>query len=233
MMLAQASSCPGNGAALMASARAHADAFEMTAAVNAFDAAALAGCADARLPAIYLRGLVAARDAYRLGGSPESLEPVNRALARLDAELLRAGGDIEIARFVLRAAIAAAQSERDELGLLIDHAVDLEAQRRTAKLTGAPVVSAHEVAGDLWLQVHRYEDARRAYQRAAQQIGMTMRVRLGLARTANRLGDSRIACEQYEKLIASWHSDHSDPVEIVEARTFVRQPTCRMPTQPQ
>jgi hypothetical protein len=152
----------------------------------------------------------------------------------MDAEPLRSAGETQIVRFVLQAAIAASQSEREEVALLIEHAIDLEAQRRSAGLSGAPAVAAVEVAGDLWLQVHRYEDARRAYMRAAQRVGRTPRVVLGLARTAVRLSDQAAACTEYQALVAGWRSAGQPPREIVEAQTFLSEPMCqaRRPTTP-
>lgn len=232
MLFAQSSGCAGKGAALAASAQAHAAAFDLSQAAVDFDAAATAGCADAQVTALYLRGWLAARDAYRFGGSPESLASVQSTLERMESDPWRSRGDVDIARFVLRAAMAAAQSERDEMALLIEHAVDLESRRRSASLPGAPVISAHEAAGDLWLQVHRYEDARRAYLRAAERIGRTRRVILGLARTAERLSDSDAACDEYATLVASWQSGGVEPGEIAEARAFLRQPSCATPRQP-
>jgi cytochrome c-type biogenesis protein CcmH/NrfG len=48
------------------------------------------------------------------------------------------------------------------------------------------VISALEVAGELWLQVHRFEDARAAFERAARQVGTTPRIADGLARSVPR-----------------------------------------------
>jgi hypothetical protein len=225
MLLAQPQGCGSNGKALVATARARADAFDLSGAAESFAAPAAAGCTEARLAAVYLRGLVAARAAYPFGGSRESITPVERALAELDRDPLRSLAETQIVRFVLQAAIAASQSEREEVALLIDHAIDLEAQRRSAGLSGAPVVTAVEVAGDLWLQVHRYDDARRAYARAADRVGRTPRVVLGLARTAVRLFDWPTACAEYKALVASWRSA-GQPLEIGEAQTFLREPMC-------
>jgi hypothetical protein len=136
----------------------------------------------ASVETIYLRGLDAAAEAYRQGGSAESLVPVNEAIAALDGLALGRPGPAEIARLVLVAAGAAAQSERDEMGAFITHAVEMELLQRAAGQPGAPGVSALEAAGDLWLRVHRYEDAARAYERAAMYLGMTPRIAAGLAR---------------------------------------------------
>jgi hypothetical protein len=152
----------------------------------------------------------------------------------MNAEPLRSAGETPIVRFVLQAAIAASQSEREAVALLIEHAIDLERQRRVVGLSGAPVVAAVEVAGDLWLQVHRYDDARWAYMRAAEGAGRTPRVVLGLARTAVRLSDWTAACTDYKALAASWRSAGQLPGEIVEARTFLSEPMCQalQPTTP-
>jgi TolA-binding protein len=91
---------------------------------------------------------------------------------------------------------------------------------------GLPMVTAHEVAGDLWLQVHRYDDARQAYERAARRVGPTPRVTLGLARVAVRLDATSTACSQYRRLLASWKFQGTDPPEIAEARAFLRGPAC-------
>ena len=122
---------------------------------------------------------------------------------------------------MLHAAVAAAQSERDEMRLYINAAVQMEALRRAAGLPGAPVVSAAEAAGDLWLQVHRYEDARSAYVSAADRIGATPRILAGLARSAQRLDDIETACLSYRRLLDIWDSRLSTPAEIAEARQYV------------
>jgi hypothetical protein len=218
------SSCEAS-AALLASANERAARFDLRGAMTGL-AADLSTCAETSVAYWYLHGLVAAREAYRFGGSPESLEPVNVAIAQL-AERSQESAAAEIARVVLQAASSAAQSERDEMGLFLEHALALERQQRSAGLAGAPIVTAHEVAGDLWLQVHRFEDARRAYLEAATQIGTTRRVTLGLARTAARLGDFRASCERYRALISGWAQRGGEPPELIEAQMFLRRAECR------
>ena len=80
----------------------------------------------------------------------------------------------------------------------------------------APIITAQEAAGDLWLQVHRFEDARRAYLSAAEQVGATRRVTLGLARTAFRLGDLPASCAQYRALVTGWPQKAGEPPELME-----------------
>ena len=142
--------------------------------------------AQSGVATVYVDGLLAAEEAYRRGGSPESLAPVRTAIAALEKISQREPGPAEIARLVLLAAAAAAQSERDEMGAFLTHAVEMEVLQRAAGQPGAPVVSALEAAGDLWLRVHRYDDAKRAYERAAGVLGMTPRIKAGLARIPPR-----------------------------------------------
>ena len=140
-----------------------------------------APCSQASTQATYARGWNAAREAYKAGGSPDSLKDVDAAIAMLN------GCGEKIESYVLQAAEAAAQSERESLALFIEQAVQLESERLTAGLPPAPIITAHEAAGELWLQVHRYDEARRAYVRAAERIGTTPLIARGLERVAARL----------------------------------------------
>jgi predicted PP-loop superfamily ATPase len=88
------------------------------------------------------------------------------------------------------------------------------------------VITAHEAAGDLWLQVYRYDEARRAYTRAVERLGRTRRTTLGLARVAVRLSDEASACEHYRALVAGWGGGDAS-AEIVEARAFVARSSCK------
>jgi tetratricopeptide (TPR) repeat protein len=164
---------------------------------------------------------VNAQAAFRQGAPPESLTSVRQAIASLEAIAKGRPGTAEIARLVLQAAAAAAQSERDEMRLYLESAIQMERVQRAAGQAGAPLVSVSEAAGDLWLQVHRYEDARRAYEEAVEQVGFTARVLAGLARSAERLGDMPAACTAYSQLLALWGARQTRPQPIAEARAYL------------
>ena len=225
LALMQGAPCHGEAAPHEATAVARGEAFDPAGASDAYFTAAGFGCAEADIAAHYLRGLVAARAAYAYGGSPESLAPVRQAVAFLEARA-PSSPVAEMARVLLLAAAASAQSERGEMGLLLDHAVSLEAVQLEARQPGLPVVTAHEAAGDLWLQVHGYDEARRAYLRAAARLGETRRVRLGLARVAVRAGDAVAACTHYRALVSVWGRRADEAPEIREARDYVQDPVC-------
>jgi len=181
ILLSAQAPCPPEAAALIEDAAARAAAFDLAGSADQL-AAAARGCPEAHVAALYIRGLVDAQEAFRQGGSPEALIPVRGAIDALARIALNRPGPAEVARLALIAAAAAAQSERDELRLYIDSAVRMESLERAAGQPGAPIVPAVEVAGDLWLQVHHYEEARRWYLEASGQLGMTPRIRTGLAR---------------------------------------------------
>jgi hypothetical protein len=228
LALAQGTQCSPEATALMKTAAERATLFDLAGALQRMQAAAKSGCADAVLPALYLRGWIAARDAYRVGGSPQSLRPVTQSIATMQ-ETLGKSGQPQIAALVLQAAAAAAQSERDELALMIDYAVQLEDRNLTAQRPALPMITAHEAAGDLWLQVHRYDDARRAYMKAEERLGVTPRITLGLARLAMRIEAFATACKQYRSLVMSWKGSGPEPPELAEARTFLMDPACQTP----
>jgi len=144
-------------------------------------------CTPAEIEAVYIPGWDAAESAARVGGSPDSLAPVRDAIATLERMAGSAHGPAEIARYVLAAAADAAQDERDEMALFLEHAVTLERVQLDARQPGAPAITAHEAAGDLWLRVHRYEDAKMAYERAKAVIGSTPRIEDGLKRADDAL----------------------------------------------
>jgi hypothetical protein len=218
--------CRPTANALLDEAAKRAAAFDLPGAAAKLRDPTGRGCTDVELSALYVQGLLDAREAFRQGAPPAALEPVYRAIARLDALAGGRSGPAEIARRVLHAAAAAAQSERDEMRVYLEAAERMERLQRAAGQPGAPVVSAAEIAGDLWFQVHQYENARRAYAAAATEVGATPRGLAGSARTAAKLGDVTGACAAFRELVQRWHSASALPPEIVEARAYLDQHAC-------
>jgi hypothetical protein len=226
LLAAAQAPCPAEAGALVEEAAARAKELDLAGAAAQLDRAVARGCARAQVAALYLRGLIDAREAFRQGGSSASLASVRQAIARLDAIAQKRPGSAEVARLTLHAATAAAQSERDEMRLYLEAAARMEALQRAAGEPGAPLVSAAEIAGELWLQVHRYEEARRAYLEASEQVGTTPRILAGLARVAARLNDTASACVAFRALIDRWGSRPDAPAEIVEGRVYLREAPC-------
>lgn len=223
-ILMQAGPCRGDAARLITEAVSLGEAFDLAGAAAAYATAERAGCLSAAAPAAYLRGLVAARDAEANFGSAASLLPVKQAIASLD-QIAATDPVARAMQLVLRASIPAAQHERPEMALLIEEMLRMEALQLEAKQPPLPVLSAHEAAGYFWLQLHLYDQARRAFDEAARKIGETSHVLIGTARTAAGRRDTRLACAQYQRLLSWWASRPGSPPEITEARRFISQ--CR------
>jgi hypothetical protein len=195
--------------------------FDLAGAATQLEAENVSGCETAQVGIRYARGLLAAQEAFRQGGSFESLAPVRQAIAGLDAISKGRPGAAAVARLVLQAASAAAQSELDEMRLYLESAIQMESLQRAAGQPGAPLVSAAETAGELSLQLHRYDDARRAYMEARAQTGGTARVLAGIGRAAQRLRDTDTACAAFWELLDSWGARQARPSEIAEAQAYV------------
>ncbi len=191
-LFAQPGDCPAAATARLRDASARAAALDIAGAAAMLAQPPALGCPEVDAAALYLRGWTAAQAASALGGSVESLQAVDAVAAAL--ERLSPQVSASIARYVLIAAAAAAQSERDQMGLYLQQALQLESLQLLAGQPPAPMISAHEAAGELWLRVYRYAEARQAFLEAFKAIGPTRRVLLGLARAEARLERGPGAC---------------------------------------
>ena len=95
------------------------------------------------------------------------LGPVNvaAARARCSSRTCRRA----MPRSAIRAAVSAAQEERDELALLLEHARDLSNQMGIG--AGTPArwpLPIDELEGELWFEVDRFTESRDAYLRATK-----------------------------------------------------------------
>jgi hypothetical protein len=205
----------------MADAQARAAEFDLAGAVEVLGAAGERGDLPAQIAAVYVRSLINARDASQQGGNAESLVSVRQAIGWLEIVANGRPGPAEIARLMLRAAAAAAQSEREEMRLYLESATRMEAIQDAAGLPGAPFIPAVETAGDLWLQVHRYDEARKAYDEATARLGSSMRILAGQAQAARGARDVPAACAAFRALLTEWGGRSAEPAQIVDARAYV------------
>jgi len=142
---------------------------------------------------VAMEGWRAARGVASRGGAVDLLGPVNLRLRELDQLPTVSARYAETA---IRAAVSAAQEERDELALLLEHARSLSDQMA---LGGAPAewpLPIDELAGELWFEVDRFAESRDAYARATT-IKPSPNAWIGLARASDRLGDTVTACRAY------------------------------------
>jgi len=161
---------------------------------------AIEACDLLRLATMALQGWFEARALAPVGGAAELLGPVQRTLGEL--ETFRQSDitlEAEYAEAAIRAAIAAAQDERPEMELLLTHARDLSER---LQLRGRHAVWPRRLnllAGELWFEVDRFDDARAAYERAVRAEPSAAAL-VGLARTLARIGQQAAACSTYRRV---------------------------------
>jgi hypothetical protein len=166
--------------------------------------------AEQDIQRIAMEGWTAARALAPKGGALDLLGPVNLRLQALDKFPNTSARYAEIA---IRAAVSAAQEERDELKLFIEHARDLSRQMAAAGAPAAWPLPIDELEGELWLEVDLFAEAREAYERASK-LRPTPNAWIGLARASDRLGDTVAACRAYTQAGATPGLHSSVEVEI-------------------
>ena len=152
-------------------------------------------CPILQLAAIALSGWQEARALAPKGGARELLDPVTKAAEALAPfkELPDLRLEAEYAEAALRAAVAAAQDERPEMELLLGHLRDLAERLAARGQRPQWPRSFNLLDGELWFEVDRYETARLAFARAAQDEPSPLAL-VGLARAEARLGRREEAC---------------------------------------
>jgi len=148
---------------------------------------------DREIQAIAMEGWNAARALAPKGGAVELLGPVNVRLRELDRFPNMSARYAEVA---IRAAVSAAQDERDEMALLLEHARDLSRQMGINAVPAQWPLPIDELEGELWFEVDRFPEARDAYLRAIK-LRATPNALIGLARASDKLGDIVAACRAY------------------------------------
>jgi hypothetical protein len=151
-------------------------------------------CVPLNLARISFVAFEAARALADVGGAVDRQGPVRSSLEALN-QLRGRGHDLEVeyADTAIRAAISAAQDERPELDLLLTHARDLAERLAARSLRAVWPRPFNVLAGELWFEVDRYEEARAAFERALKADGSPVAV-VGLARAHARLNRKAEAC---------------------------------------
>lgn len=214
--------------AAMAAAAGLVQRVEDAAAVTALQG--IPACRAAVVARVALEAWIEARRLASVGGAPAELGAVARLLGQLEA--LAAEGppsalDVQGGRYahaVIRAAVAAAQDERDEMQVYLAHARTLAASLAAAGVRVWPL-TLDEAEGELWLEVDRFAEARGAFERAVEGGGA--RSLVGLGRALQRLGDRPAACAAYRRAAVL---PLGEPA-AGEVQSAVRQLACSPPPE--
>ena len=214
--------CPPAAAAALEGAAADAAAGDDEAAAarlrDAYgDASA---CAPLAVASWSWHGWTAAARAGAAGGSVEALAAVRAALDVLEPGGRAATVGARYAAAVVHAAAAAAQDERDEMRVWIEHATGLAA-RLPAGARPWPLPPA-VMEGELWLAVDDHAQAEAAFARALASASSPSPAALrGLARSRARRGDLDGGCAPFREALALVQPTRPDGPLAVEARAFL------------
>jgi tetratricopeptide (TPR) repeat protein len=163
-------------------------------------------------------GWNAAASASVAGGSADSLAQAREALAVLESTESAGNVGRSYAAALVHAAAAAAQHEREELRVWLEHAEGL-GRRLTAGQRPWPL--PFDVAeGELWITVEDYDLAQAAFERALAAAPTPVAMR-GLARARARRGDVASACAPFARAL-DLVPDRPDGTVAREARAFLR-----------
>jgi hypothetical protein len=162
----------------------------------------------------------------RLGPAKEGLQEIERLRAAASRTASLDGARIELmlryADAAVRAAIAAAQDERDELTMFLSHARSIDRQLGGLRGPAGWPLPIDELEGELWLEVDRYDAAHDAYVRAIANGGGP-RAWIGLARTNDRLGTTLAACDAYRRASTGALSEE----DKAEALAYLNSTRCQ------
>jgi hypothetical protein len=168
------------------------------------DAGPPGGCPELDVARLAVSGWAEARRLALVGGAPEALGSIRQILERLAFVVSERPATTvhsqraAYAHAVLRAAVAAAQDERDEMQVYLMHARTLAESLRLAREAYTWPLPIDLVEGELWLEVDRFVEAREAFARVAG-AALAARAALGLGRSLERLDDVPGACAAYRR----------------------------------
>ncbi len=200
-------------------------------------AASAGACREVMVAAWAWHGWLTAVAAAARGGTDEALAGV-RAAADALGDPGPAASEAAYAKAVLRAAAVAAQDERDELPLWLEHARDLAARRALTRESARWPLPIDLVEGELWSSVDDYELAEASYARALAGRDSALAWR-GLARARARRGNRPGACTAYERAltlalppVASGLHRHRSPRLLARLRPLMPTYLPRRPRRP-
>ena len=118
------------------------------------------------------------------------------------------------------ALVHAARGEAEQATAVMDEAIEMAETRGTPRGAPTPLKPAHELYGELLLELERPADAAAQFERSLLRTPNRSLSLRGLARAAVATGDPETAREQYAQLVVQWRGA-DDAAIIQEARQFL------------
>jgi hypothetical protein len=158
----------------------------------------------------------------------------NPAQARADLEKLQSFHDamsqtkedyrpdsVEIQRQAAAAWLALAEGKKEEALQLMNSAADLEDSTGAIATTAVPLLPAHELLGDLLLELQEPVQALHEFETALQLSPHRFNSLSGAARAAQLAGDEEKAHAYYAQLVSLCGQADGTRTELTEARMFL------------
>ncbi len=160
----------------------------------------------------------------------------NTTQARADVEKLQSLHDassqakedywpdyVEIQRQAAAAWLAFAEGKNEEALQLMRSAAELEDSTGMSATTAVPLLPAHELLGDLLLELHEPAQALQEFETALQMSPHRFNGLSGAARAAQLAGDTEKARTYYAQLVSLCDHADSTRTELAAARVFLAQ----------
>jgi tetratricopeptide (TPR) repeat protein len=109
--------------------------------------------------------------------------------------------NIRMLRLELSAWLACVEGQNGSSVALMREAAELEAATPKPSVTPGPMLPAHELLGDLLMELHQPSEAQAAYKRAIDLYPRRFNSLLGASRSARALGDESSAVARYRQLL--------------------------------
>jgi tetratricopeptide (TPR) repeat protein len=132
-------------------------------------------------------------------------------------------GQAEIQSTEVAAWIALAEGKKEEALTLMHKAVELEAATEKNPVTPGPLKPAHELLGEMLLELGDAALALQEFEASQQTEPNRFMGLYGAARAAEMAGDHEQAHSYYEQLVALGEMADSERAELAAAQAFLAQ----------
>jgi tetratricopeptide (TPR) repeat protein len=173
---------------------------------------------------VFARGLGAVRSGKAAAAQQEvaRLQALRQALAAAGQQYW--ANQTEMQRQMLSAWLARAAGKKEEAIKLMRAAVALESSTGPSPDTPGPLVPAHELLGELLLEVNQPAPALQAFEASHRAEPNRFKGLYGAGRAAELLGEKEKARTFYTKLVMMCEKSDNERPELAEALLFLAQP---------